>query len=147
MLIDKAEILGLIPHQGTMCLLDGVIAWDDQSIVCTSSTHRDPDNPLRCQNSLAALHAVEYGAQATAIHGGLRARQAGQQAPSAFLAALKEIRLFTDALDTIEAPLTIEATRLAGDIAHFIYRFRVSAAGQLLAEGRVTVITRPESLE
>ncbi|MEE4379437.1 MAG: hydroxymyristoyl-ACP dehydratase, partial [Candidatus Competibacteraceae bacterium] len=127
MLIDKAEILTLIPHQGTMCLLDGVTDWDDQSIVCTSSTHRDLDNPLRAQNSLAALHAVEYGAQATAIHGGLRARRAGRKAPAAFLAALKEIKLFTDVLDTVEAPLTIEATRLAGDTAHFIYSFRVSA--------------------
>jgi predicted hotdog family 3-hydroxylacyl-ACP dehydratase len=145
MLIDKTEILGLIPHQGTMCLLDGVTAWDDQSIVCTSSTHRDPDNPLRRQQGLAALHAVEYGAQATAVHGGLRARQAGQRAPSAYLAALRDIRLFVDALDAVEAPLSIEATRLAGDTGHFIYTFRVSAAQELLVEGRVTVITRPNA--
>jgi len=145
MLIDKTEILTLIPHQGSMCLLDGVTAWDDQSIVCTSTTHRDPDNPLRQHNNLAALHAVEYGAQATAIHGGLRARQAGRKAPAAFLAALKEIKLLTDVLDTVEAPLTVKATRLAGDTEHFIYSFWVSAAERLLAEGRVTVITRPES--
>ncbi|MEZ5585121.1 MAG: hydroxymyristoyl-ACP dehydratase [Candidatus Competibacteraceae bacterium] len=145
MLIDKVGILELIPHRGTMCLLDGVTAWDDHSIFCTSSTHRGPDNPLRCQNSLAALHAIEYGAQATAIHGGLRARQAGQQAPPAYLAAMKEIRLFVDTLDSIETPLTVEANRLAGDTGHFIYAFRVSAAQQVLAEGRVIVMTRPNA--
>src|SRR5881398_1435622 len=72
--IDKAEIRRLIPHAGTMCLLDSVLGWDDESIVCTTNTHRDEANPLRRDGRLSALHALEYAAQAAAIHGGLRAR-------------------------------------------------------------------------
>ena len=71
--IDKPEIRTLIPHAGTMCLLDNVIDWDDESIVCVTNTHRDANNPLRRHNQLSAVHALEYGAQAAAIHGGLRA--------------------------------------------------------------------------
>ncbi|PYI82543.1 MAG: phosphotransferase, partial [Verrucomicrobia bacterium] len=69
--IGKAEIRTLIPHSGLMCLLDSVIEWDDQSIICISNTHRDPANPLRREGQLSAVHAFEYGAQAAAVHGGL----------------------------------------------------------------------------
>src|SRR6059058_4587817 len=90
--IDKAEIRRLIPHAGTMCLLDSVLGWDDESIVCTTNTHRDEANPLRRDGRLSALHALEYGAQAAAIHGGLRARAAGTTAPPCYLAA-RETRI------------------------------------------------------
>ena len=81
-MIDKSEIRRLIPHSGTMCLLDGVVRWDDDSIVCITNTHRDANNPLRRDGQLSAVHALEYGAQAAAIHGGLRARAAGTTAPA-----------------------------------------------------------------
>jgi predicted hotdog family 3-hydroxylacyl-ACP dehydratase len=80
--INKAEIRALIPHSDLMCLLDEVFQWDDRSIVCGSNTHRDPANPLRRHGRLSAVHAFEYGAQAAAIHGGLRARAAGTVAPT-----------------------------------------------------------------
>ena len=44
-MIDKTEIESLIPHSGTMCLLDTVAAWDEQRIRCLTETHRDPANP------------------------------------------------------------------------------------------------------
>src|SRR5437763_16790238 len=87
--IDKAEIRRLIPHAGTMCLLDSVLGWDDESIVCTANTHRDESNQLRRDGRLSALHALEYGAQAAAFHGGLRARAAGASAPTCCLSALR----------------------------------------------------------
>ena len=79
--INKAEIRALIPHSGLMCLLDSVIQWDDRSIACISHTHRDVANPLRREGRLSAVHAFEYGAQAAAVHGGLRAREMGETAP------------------------------------------------------------------
>ena len=87
--INKSEIRKLIPHSGAMCLLDGVIQWDDESIVCVSNTHRDPSNPLRNNGQLSAVHALEYGAQAAAVHGGLRARSAGATAPPAKHAVMR----------------------------------------------------------
>ena len=67
----------LIPHQGAMCLLDDVVAWDDQRIHARSDSHRRDDNPLRSDGRLRAVHLCEYGAQAMAVHGGLVARAAG----------------------------------------------------------------------
>src|SRR5882672_10941429 len=125
--INKAEIRTLIPHTGLMCLLDSVLKWDDQSIVCTTETHRDPANPLRRDGRLSALHAFEYGAQAAAVHGGLRARAAGVTASPGYLAALREARLHVMRLDDVASPLQICAYRLFGEAANTVYECRVSA--------------------
>jgi predicted hotdog family 3-hydroxylacyl-ACP dehydratase len=140
--INKAEIRTLIPHSGLMCLLDEVVQWDDRSIACVSNTHRDPANPLRRQERLSAVHAFEYGAQAAAIHGGLRARAAGTVAPPGYLAALRNGRLHVTRLDYIQLPLRISATRLYGEGANTVYEFILSAATVLIAEGRVTIVQR-----
>jgi predicted hotdog family 3-hydroxylacyl-ACP dehydratase len=125
-----------------MCLLDEVVMWDDESIVCTSNTHRDPMNPLRRGERLSAVHAFEYGAQTAAVHGGLRARAAGKTAPPGFLAALRDARLHVASLDDLTSPLEIRARRLFGDSANTVYECRISAGNVFVAEGRITIIQR-----
>ena len=142
MRIYQAEIRTLIPHSGLMCLLDEVMHWDERSIVCISNTHRNPTNPLRRHGRLSAVHAFEYGAQAAAVHGGLRARAAGTIAPSGYLAALRDGRLHATRLDYIHLPLRICATHLFGDGANTVYEFVLSAATVLVAEGRVAIVQR-----
>jgi predicted hotdog family 3-hydroxylacyl-ACP dehydratase len=142
--IDKAEIRTFIPHAGTMCLLDSVLDWDDESIVCTTNTHCDRANPLRRDGRLSALHALEYGAQAAAIHGGLRARAAGATAPPCYLAALRDAHLHVARLDDLASPLEVRAQRLFGDSGNTIYQCAISANGISVAEGRVTIMLRPQ---
>ena len=142
LLINKAEIQALIPHSGLMCLLDSVTQWDDRSIMCMTDTHRDPANPLRRTGRLSALHAFEYGAQAAAVHGGLRARSVGATAPPGYLAALRNARLHATHLDDIDGPLEIFASHLFGDGANTVYECRVSSGKTVIAEGRVTIILR-----
>src|ERR1043166_895153 len=140
--INKAEIRTLIPHSGPMCLLDEVTQWDNRSITCVTNTHRDPGNPLRRDGHLSALHAFEYGAQATAIHGGLRARSVGAVAPPGYLAALRDACLHVAYLGDIRSPLQISANRLFGDGANTVYECRVSAGETAIAEGRITIMQR-----
>jgi predicted hotdog family 3-hydroxylacyl-ACP dehydratase len=125
-----------------MCLLDEVTQWDDRSISCVTNTHHDPANPLRRDGRLSALHAFEYGAQAAAVHGGLRARSVGAIAPPGYLAALRNAHLHAARLDDITSPLQIYANRLFGDGANTIYECRVSADNVLLANARITIIQR-----
>lgn len=141
-LINKAEIRTLIPHSGSMCLLDGVIQWDDQSIFCISNTHRDPANPLRREGRLSALHVLEYGAQAAAVHGGLRARAAATMAPPGYLVALRDARLYVARLDDVTSPIWVAANRLFGDSANTVYECCVSANDAPLAEARITIMLR-----
>src|SRR6478609_218392 len=140
--IDKPEIRTLIPHAGTMCLLDNVTDWDDKSIVCTTSTHRDKTNPLRRDGRLSSLNALEYGAQAAAIHGGLRARAAGTTAPACYLAALRDAHLYVDRLDDLASSFEVRAQRLFGDSGNTVYQCAISTSGTLVAEGRVSIMLR-----
>src|SRR5262245_36203015 len=140
--IDKAEIRTLIPHSGLMCLLDEVRQWNERSIVSITNTHRDLANPLRRQGRLSAVHAFEYGAQAAAVHGGLRARAAGTMAPPGYLAALRDGRLHVTRLDYIHLPLRICARHLFGEGANTVYEFLIAAATVPVAEGRVAIVER-----
>jgi predicted hotdog family 3-hydroxylacyl-ACP dehydratase len=141
-IVNKEEIRTLIPHSDLMCLLDEVTQWNDQSIVCVTNTHRDPANPLRRDGHLSALHVFEYGAQAAAVHGGLRARSDGTTAAPGYLAALRDGRLHVTRLDCIHLPLRVYATRLFGDGANTVYECLISAATVLVAEGRIVIMER-----
>ncbi len=65
---QPVDIGALLPHAGAMILLDRVEEWNGDSIVCTASSHRREDNPLRREGRLSSLCGIEYGAQAAAIH-------------------------------------------------------------------------------
>ena len=130
-------VAGLVPHSGRMCLLETVERWDDNSVVCTSRTHRDPDHPLRGSAGLLAVHLAEYGAQATAVHGALRS---GKKAQPGMLVALRDVSFAVARVDGIGAPLRVEANLQFADANGSLYAFSVSADGQLLASGRVQVM-------
>lgn len=141
--LGEEDIRRLVPHAGEMCLLQRVVTWDEESIHCQSETHLSPGHPLRRDRALAAVHAFEYGAQAAAIHGGLRAEAAGGQAPFCYLAAIRHGRLLVARLDSSNRPLDVRAQRLFGNAGDTVYQCTIYAGDLLLAEGRVTIMQRP----
>jgi predicted hotdog family 3-hydroxylacyl-ACP dehydratase len=126
-----------------MCVLDEVRDWNDQEIVCTSATHQDSANPLRSRGRLASVHAFEYGAQAVAVHGGLRARRVGLKAPPGWLVALRDARLYVDRLDDIPHLLEVKASNLGGSEGNYVYYVEIRGGGKLLARARLTILARP----
>ena len=140
MLIERDELCLLIPHGNRMCLLDEVLFWNEETIICGTLTHVDPDNPLRTSSGLSSLHAIEYGAQAMAIHGGLIARDMGKALQTAYLAGLRQVTLSVDWLNDYNMSLTVEAKRLFSIGDSLIYEFYVKADDDLLVQGRITVI-------
>lgn len=143
MLADKEKIAGLIPHSGDMCLLDAVEACDDGHIVCVSSSHRDPANPLRLAGGLPALCGIEYAAQAMAVHGGLTGGVAGRPRVG-LLVGVRDVQCSVPRLDELADTLMIEAEKLMGDAANVVYQFRLQAAGAVLVQGRATVVLDAE---
>lgn len=137
----REELCGLIPHAGSMCLLDALVEWDGDHVVCTSESHLRRDNPLRGDEGLAALHALEYGAQAMAVHGGLLARAGGEPNPPGHLAAIRQAQLFVQRLDTLAGPLRVEAWRLMVQGGNLMYGIEV-AAERPVARARLTVVCR-----
>lgn len=144
-MIERAAILAMIPHQHGMCLLDGVLAWSDESLHAVSDSHRRTDNPLRRDGLLAALHLCEYGAQAMAVHGGLLAARGGSRARPGMLVSLRGVELHCERIDDLPQRLDVHATLLqAGDTSQQ-YEFRIEHAGVLLASGRAAVMLQPEA--
>ncbi len=139
MLASRADIAKVIPHSGTMCLLDGVLECDAQRIRCISSTHRDKDNPMRSGDALLALCGIEYAAQAMAVHGAWDAKY--EQKPRAgYLAALRDVVCHTMRLDDLSDDLVIEAEKMMGDAARVIYQFNIHAGTASIMSGRATVV-------
>jgi predicted hotdog family 3-hydroxylacyl-ACP dehydratase len=140
--LPREAILGLIPHQHGMCLLDEVLDYSATRIRCASRGHLAPDHPLRGRHGLRSVHLCEYGAQAMAVHGGLLARDAGSTARPGLLVSLRGVTLHRR-LVTVTATLDVEADLLMDSPASWQYSFRVSADGVPLAEGRAAVMLLP----
>ncbi len=136
------EIARRIPHAGRMALLDELLDWGDDHVVCRSVSHRSIDHPLRTAHGLLGPIAIEYAAQAMALHGALLAeRDDPNAAPKpGFLASVRQVQCHAANLAQCQGALDIEATRQAGQGDHILYAFRVSHAGQCLVEGRATVV-------
>jgi predicted hotdog family 3-hydroxylacyl-ACP dehydratase len=135
------RIAALVPHQGSMCLLERIESWDDAGIRLTTMTHVDPANPLATRLGLRALHLCEYGAQAMAVHGGLMTQARHQAVRPGLLVSLRDVTLHCDFIHQLPGPLVVAALRLHESAAGWQYSFQASHADVLLATGRATVAT------
>ena len=139
-MLSREQIEAMIPHKGSMCLWDEVLEWDARRITLRADNHRDTTHPLRSRGALHAVHLCEYGAQAMAVHGGLRARENGGAASPGLLVALRGVQLHVSHIDQLPGPLECEAEVLAEGEGSQQYAFRIAHDGLLLAEGRAAVM-------
>jgi len=137
---DRTRILALVPHQGAMCLWDEVLEWDRASIRLRAWNHGDPAHPLRAGGRLRAVHLCEYGAQAMAVHGGLRAQATGGIAKPGLLVALRGVELHVARIDDLPGALECSARMLSDGDGGWQYAFRIDHGDRLLAEGRAAVM-------
>lgn len=139
MLVTRAEIAGLIPHAGAMCLLDGVVSWDENRIRCVTRSHLDAGNPLRAGGRLPAVCGIEYAAQAMAVHGGLAGKDRGRPLVG-FLASVRGVTCRRGRLDDLDGSLFVEAVRVLGDETRVIYEFRLWVGEMEVLSGRAAVV-------
>jgi predicted hotdog family 3-hydroxylacyl-ACP dehydratase len=146
MRMNRAWIEARIPHQGRMCLLDEVLAWDAHYIRCRTGTHRALDNPLRSHDRLGIASGIEYAAQTMALHGALAnaaalgANSAAAPSRVGLLASVRDVRLHALRLDDIDADLLCEVTHLAGDNFTALYEFSLRDEDKSLLAGRASVV-------
>ncbi len=159
--IDAERIRKLVPHAGNMCLLERVVACDAASIRCETRSHLDQSNPLRRNGQLASICAIEYAAQAMALHGALTAPKdigaltapghsgtltaaASGNTPAdvrhGYLASVRDLRCRTRCLDQYTGTLSVSATLVFDESARRIYSFVVAAGKTELVTGRAAVI-------
>lgn len=135
------EWAAYIPHAGDMALLDAVHAWDDTTIHTIGERHSSNDHPLRSAAGLHAVHLAEYGAQAAAVHGALRAMSRAQaKMRPGRLVSLRDVRLIVEYVDLSKGRLDVYAECLSADESGAQYTFRVEQRERLLASGRLAVM-------
>ncbi len=139
-MIGREQISVMVPHAGTMCLLDGVLHWDAMSMRCFSRRFQQPDNPMRRgDGTLGTACAIEVAAQAMAVHGRLLAPTSGSPTQG-YLASVRDVRLAMHHLDVASDELLIDIERISGDTFGATYRFVVASGAVELLGGRATVV-------
>jgi predicted hotdog family 3-hydroxylacyl-ACP dehydratase len=143
LMLDHAALAVLIPHGEAMCLLHGVVAWDDERIHCVAVSHRHAGNPLieRAAGQVVCLPVwagIEYAAQAAAVHGALANARATPR--PGVLAALRNVAAHCERLDDIDGELQVTATARHRDPAGAVYGFQLMAGDRLLISGQFTLM-------
>jgi len=139
MSIDIAGLYERLPHAGSMCLIDEIIEWGPDSVRCRSRSHRDPANPLRTAGGLRAVCAIEYAAQAAALHAVLLAEDdaTGGKKSRALLALVNELELDAVYLHDGDGDLVVAGNvdYRSGDAV--IYQFEAYDGSRPIARGRL----------
>lgn len=84
--------------------------------------------------------AIEYGAQAMAVHGSLLSANDESTEQLSYLVAAHKVEFWVNWLPDIDQPLTIKAECLIGDANGMIYQFTLYALSRLLVQGRLAVM-------
>jgi predicted hotdog family 3-hydroxylacyl-ACP dehydratase len=122
-----------------MCLLDSVVDWNEAAIHCRARTHRDAQHPLRLDGRLGAVHAIEYAAQAMALHGALIGGDGAAASRPGYIGAVRAVELHATVIPASAEALDIRAERIDGGERHVVYGFSVSADQQPVASGRISI--------
>lgn len=132
----------LLPHAGRMRLIDRVVSYDEQTIICESDSHRAADHPLAEAGALSIICGLEYGAQAMAIHGALLASGGSPDTRTrhGYLVAASDLRWTVERLDRCAAPLVIKAVSEFRSANQVAYRFEISVSSAAVLTGRASVL-------
>lgn len=140
-LYNRSELVDMLPHSGSMSLLDTVVEYSSERIKCTATSHRDPQNPLRINGRLSIYSGVEYAAQAMAVHNYLsRATGEVRDPKQGVVAVASKLRAHCSAIDCLSSAVEINVAVVdeTGDSA--LYGFMISSSSTRLLEGRLLVM-------
>ena len=139
-MLNRAQIRIRVPHAGVMCLLDSVQRWDETTIVCQADAPTTA-HPLARAQGVPAIAAVEYAAQAAAVHGSLLDDSASPR--TGMLVKLTDVELSAAALGEAGGPLRVRAELLSRVESGCMYAFEVSDRNTCAARGRLLVAFQP----
>lgn len=135
-MLNRSQIESRVPHAGAMCLLDAVTRWDATRIECRAAAPM-ASHPLARGDGVPAVAAIEYAAQATAVHGSLL--EGGASPVAGMLATVSEVEL---ASECMVGPLDIRAELRSRVAAGCLYGFSVHDAHRCCARGTLLVALR-----
>jgi predicted hotdog family 3-hydroxylacyl-ACP dehydratase len=142
-MIERDAVMKLIPHSGSMCLIDRALSWNGDEIRCESANHGDVRHPLQRGGILSAVHLIEYGAQAAALHSVLAASAPTHIVATGFLASVRACDLHVERIDDLPGTLQIGASREVRSSEALMYRFEIWHQERSLCSGRLLIRLAP----
>lgn len=122
-MIDVAD---LIPHSGSMVLLDRIIDYDDQGL--TAELVVRGDGLLGDDKAVPAWAGIEYMAQAIAAYAGVMARRVGEPIRLGFLLGTRRYNSNV-AVFKVGAILTIRVKKIMQDDNLGVFDCRIMGDG------------------
>lgn len=135
----------LLPHAGTMILLDEVLSVTGDGIRARASTRRDGLFAPATEHDLPAWIGMEYLAQAIAAWSGFHELEQGRPVQPGFLVGARSFRSSAGRIPC-GAPLTVQADRLYED-RHGISVFDGRVTGDAVEQTTQVKVFLPEDLE
>ncbi|CAB3798709.1 hypothetical protein LMG28688_04782 [Paraburkholderia caffeinitolerans] len=131
-------IEAIIPHRGTMLLLDSVIACGDETLTALATVHADAWY-ANTEGAMPAWIGIELMAQAIAAHVGLLSMRAGKPARPGVLLGTRRYEMARDAFAP-GAPLRVTVNEvLRSEEGHGAYGCTIEQDGARCAEATVKV--------
>ena len=141
---DLYDIERVVPHRGTMRLVDRLVAWDKDSVAVELRVPEE--GPFSHAEGVPAWVGVEYMAQTIAAWAGCHARAAGREPSIGFLLGTRRYESRTSWFPA-GTVLRVEAIReLLGDNGLGMFRCRILGEGEELATANVSVFEPPDAM-
>lgn len=138
--LETSALYERLPHSGNMCLLDTVIDHDASVIHCMAANLTG--SPLKRGHKISSWIALEYAAQAFALHGLLNTQNtvANPIIDKAFVATIKHMTCFENDLHDTDKPLQVSARILASQPQLASCEFLITLDNKPLAVGQFNVV-------
>ncbi len=136
--MNKKFIEKILPHGPSMCLLDEIVDWDQHSIHAQTLSHQDEGNPMLDNGKLHSINAIEYAAQAMAVHSVLSSDQDNKL--EGFLASVHDVKINCEYMEACAGPISITCKSLMQDAQGLMYLFNVTDDETTLINGRILVM-------
>lgn len=137
--MEYPEVADLVPHAGSMLLVRRVLAHSGERTVCEVDAS-DSELFAAADGRVPAWVGLEYMAQCVAVHGGLRAREAGEGPRVGMLLGTRRLRLHVDFFVPGEV-VRVSATRVhaSAQMLSFACEIHDGDGDRLLAAARLNV--------
>lgn len=134
----------VVPHTGTMVLLDQIEYWDDVELQASVTIRADA--PFVDANGMPAWVGIELMAQTIAAFGGCRARRAGQPVKIGFLVGSRRYSV-SHAYFPTGAQLQVNVKEIVtGDQGLSVFECTLQGPGEISASANINVF-QPEDPE
>lgn len=136
------DIESVVPHRGTLLLVDRVLDWDEESIRTELRVRHD--DPFGTDEGIPAWVGLEYMAQTIAAWAGCRARAAGRAPRIGFLLGTRRYECAV-AHFAAGSTLQVEARcEMLGDNGLGMFACRLLDGDQEIAVANVSVFEPPD---